>query len=197
MYKVKEVEEDYVARQNSRELSRLKLNKIFDIKVNFAIVKKWIYEQLNQILPDDDIVMDYLCEMLTQDENPDIKVIHLQMKEFMGEDDSKKFCKKLWLLLNSAQQDPDGIPKEILEKTKRKLEPKEVKEPKDFKEQESKEPKDFKEQESKEQSKEPKQESKQNPRERRTNYNRSRSPDRFKDMETNKTRSLYKSDRSK
>ncbi|ODV67069.1 PWI domain-containing protein, partial [Hyphopichia burtonii NRRL Y-1933] len=126
-YKVKEVEEDYVARQNSRELSRLKLNKIFDIKVNisqvnFAIVKKWIFVQLNQILPDDDIVMDYLCEMLTQDENPDIKVIHLQMKEFMGEDDSKKFCKKLWLLLNSAQQDPDGIPKEILEETKRKLE---------------------------------------------------------------------------
>ena len=47
-----------------------------------------------------------------------------QVQDFLGKEESLVFCEKLWKLLISAQDDVDGIPKEILEERKKEMEQK-------------------------------------------------------------------------
>lgn len=126
-YRVSRANEDLLEKQKKKEKKSIKYPKIFKQQVNinevnFDIVKQWISNKINEQLPDDDIVIDYLCELLQAEENPDIKSIHIQMKDFLGDQESMSFCEKLWNLLLSAQQDSDGIPSEILEQRKREVE---------------------------------------------------------------------------
>ena len=40
-------------------------------KVNFAVVEKWIGDTLNEQLPDDDVVIDYVGELLQAEDVPE------------------------------------------------------------------------------------------------------------------------------
>ncbi len=51
---------------------------------------------------------------------PDIKVLQIQLTGFLDKD-TAKFCKELWALCRSAQSNPQGVPKELLEAKKLEL----------------------------------------------------------------------------
>ncbi|KAL8820140.1 MAG: hypothetical protein Q9223_001590 [Gallowayella weberi] len=51
---------------------------------------------------------------------PDIKVLQIQLTGFLDKD-TPKFCKELWTLCLSAQSNPQGVPKELLEAKKLEL----------------------------------------------------------------------------
>lgn len=62
----------------------------------------------------------YYVLSLTQNTQPDIKVIQIQLSFFLGQD-TPAFCKELWTLCLSAQANPQGVPKELLEAKKLEL----------------------------------------------------------------------------
>lgn len=90
-------------------------------KVNEKVMREWIATTLQEQLPDDDITVEFVCELLFGGDQPDIAVIREQMTDFLGELDSKKFCAELWKLLLSAQSDKDGIPEQLLAKRKQHM----------------------------------------------------------------------------
>lgn len=97
-----------------------KLPKIFkqkvDIeKVNLEIIKTWLEKTLDELVPNDDILVDYTYELLQT--NPDIKYILQQLIEFLGEEEAVNFCEELWKLMISAQDDKDGIPPQLVKRT--------------------------------------------------------------------------------
>ncbi|KAJ6116446.1 hypothetical protein N7512_006171 [Penicillium capsulatum] len=51
---------------------------------------------------------------------PDIKALQIQLTGFLDKDTSK-FCKELWSLCLSGQENPQGVPKELLEAKKLEL----------------------------------------------------------------------------
>ena len=51
---------------------------------------------------------------------PDIKSLQIQLTGFLDKD-TASFCKGLWNLLLSAQDSPQGVPKELLEAKKMEL----------------------------------------------------------------------------
>jgi hypothetical protein len=51
---------------------------------------------------------------------PNIKVLQIQLTGFLDKD-TAKFCKELWTLCLSAQSNPQGVPKELLEAKKLEL----------------------------------------------------------------------------
>jgi serine/arginine repetitive matrix protein 1 len=51
---------------------------------------------------------------------PDIKSLQIQLAGFLDKD-TASFCKDLWKLLLSAQDSPQGVPKELLEAKKQEL----------------------------------------------------------------------------
>lgn len=51
---------------------------------------------------------------------PDIKSLQIQLTGFLDKD-TPKFCKDLWNLCISAQENPQGVPKELLEAKKLEL----------------------------------------------------------------------------
>jgi hypothetical protein len=99
--------------------------KLFDkdvdvSKVNFLVIRNWIATTINEIIPDDDIIVDYICELLTdEDTKPDIRAIQTHLISFIGESEAKKFCRSLWKLMLSGQTDKDGIPPELVEQVKK------------------------------------------------------------------------------
>lgn len=56
---------------------------------------------------------------------PKIKEIQIQLNGFLGKD-CASFCKELWNLMLSAQQNPAGVPKELLEAKKQELKQEQV-----------------------------------------------------------------------
>jgi hypothetical protein len=51
---------------------------------------------------------------------PDIKKLQIQLTGFLDKD-TARFCKELWNLCLSAQSNPQGVPKELLEAKKLEL----------------------------------------------------------------------------
>lgn len=60
------------------------------------------------------------AHLLWSREQPDIKVLQIQLTGFLDKD-TPKFCKELWNLCLSAQENPQGVPKELLEAKKLEL----------------------------------------------------------------------------
>lgn len=123
-YAVKEVDTDYYSRQKLKNAGRKPLcfkKKVDTSKVNLPIIKQWIEDTVHEQLPDDDIAVEFVYELLTGEKNPDIVAIQDQMSDFLGEKESLQFCEDLWKLLLSAQKDADGIPEQLIEKRKEKL----------------------------------------------------------------------------
>lgn len=60
------------------------------------------------------------CSLTSQPLQPDIKSLQIQLTGFLDKD-TAPFCKDLWKLLLSAQDSPQGVPKELLEAKKQEL----------------------------------------------------------------------------
>ncbi|CAK7266554.1 hypothetical protein SEPCBS57363_002148 [Sporothrix epigloea] len=93
-------------------------------KVNLQVMKKWIAGRISDILGnDDDVVIELCYNLIESARNPDIKSLQIQLTGFL-ESQTPEFCKELWTLLLSAQTNPQGIPRELLEA--KKLRPKKL-----------------------------------------------------------------------
>ncbi|KAK2805398.1 Dual-specificity kinase, spindle pole body (SPB) duplication and spindle checkpoint function [Onygenales sp. PD_10] len=97
-------------------------NKKVDMnKVNVEVMKKWIAGKISEILGnEDDVVIELCFNLLEGSRFPDIKVLQIQLTGFLDKD-TAKFCKELWNLCLSAQDNPQGVPKELLEAKKLEL----------------------------------------------------------------------------
>ncbi|KAI4190295.1 MAG: hypothetical protein LQ346_004948 [Caloplaca aetnensis] len=109
-------------------------------KVNVEVMKKWIAGKISEVLGNEDDVVIELCFNLLEgsrfvrilipridndthtniSQQPDIKVLQIQLTGFLDKD-TPKFCKELWTLCLSAQSNPQGVPKELLEAKKLEL----------------------------------------------------------------------------
>lgn len=112
------VDQDATDKKAKKPASR-KLPKIFKQEVaipdvDMRVMRRWIAKELDELLKDDDIVVDYLCELLVAEDAPDVRHIHRQLTEFLGEADSLDFCTRLWTLLVSAARASDGIAPELV-----------------------------------------------------------------------------------
>ncbi|KAI9830807.1 MAG: Serine/arginine repetitive matrix protein 1 [Phylliscum demangeonii] len=97
--------------------------KVDMTKVNHEVMKKhvWIAGKISDILGnEDDVVIELCFNLLEGSRFPDIKKLQIQLTGFL-EKDTAKFCKELWTLCLSAQANPQGVPKELLEAKKLEL----------------------------------------------------------------------------
>lgn len=60
------------------------------------------------------------ANLLRSDDQPNVKELQIQLTGFLDKDTSK-FCKELWSLCLSGQENPQGVPKELLEAKKLEL----------------------------------------------------------------------------
>ncbi|KAG5976726.1 hypothetical protein E4U55_007246, partial [Claviceps digitariae] len=90
-------------------------------KVNLQVMKKWIANRISDILGnEDDVVIELCFNLIEGSRHPDIKSLQIQLTGFLDKD-TAPFCKDLWNLLLSAQDSPQGVPKELLEAKKLEL----------------------------------------------------------------------------
>lgn len=108
-------------------------------KVNVEVMKRWIAGKISEILGNEDDVVIELCFNLLEGSRfvcsntprfeasphssihqPNIKVLQIQLTGFLDKD-NPAFCKELWSLCLSAQLNPQGVPKELLEAKKLEL----------------------------------------------------------------------------
>ncbi|KAK1249076.1 hypothetical protein MKX07_002592 [Trichoderma sp. CBMAI-0711] len=90
-------------------------------KVNLQVIKKWIANRISEILGnEDDVVIELCFNLIDGPRYPDIKSLQIQLTGFLDKD-TAPFCKELWKLLLSAQGNPQGVPKELLEAKKLEL----------------------------------------------------------------------------
>ncbi|KAM5470075.1 hypothetical protein MauCBS54593_003958 [Microsporum audouinii] len=95
--------------------------KVDMTKVNIEVMKKWIAERISVILGnEDDVVIELCFNLLEGSRYPNIKHLQINLTGFL-EKDTAKFCKDLWNLCLSAQDSPQGVPKELLEAKKLEL----------------------------------------------------------------------------
>ncbi|KAF3897721.1 Serine/arginine repetitive matrix protein [Trichophyton interdigitale] len=95
--------------------------KVDMTKVNIEVMKKWIAERISEILGnEDDVVIELCFNLLEGSRFPNIKHLQINLTGFL-EKDTAKFCKDLWNLCLSAQDSPQGVPKELLEAKKLEL----------------------------------------------------------------------------
>ncbi|DAA75787.1 TPA_exp: Uncharacterized protein A8136_1509 [Trichophyton benhamiae CBS 112371] len=95
--------------------------KVDMTKVNIEVMKKWIAERISDILGnEDDVVIELCFNLLEGSRFPNIKHLQINLTGFL-EKDTAKFCKDLWNLCLSAQDSPQGVPKELLEAKKLEL----------------------------------------------------------------------------
>ncbi|KAJ5780662.1 hypothetical protein N7457_005822 [Penicillium paradoxum] len=97
-------------------------NKKVDMsKVNVEVLKTWIASEISKILGnEDDVVIELCFAHLEGQRYPDIKSLQIQLTGFLDKD-TPKFCQKLWSLCLSGQDNPQGVPKELLEAKKLEL----------------------------------------------------------------------------
>ncbi|THC88400.1 hypothetical protein EYZ11_012150 [Aspergillus tanneri] len=95
--------------------------KVDMTKVNIEVMKKWIAGKISEILGnEDDVVIELCFNLLEGSRFPDIKSLQIQLTGFLDKD-TARFCKELWSLCLSAQENAQGVPKELLEAKKLEL----------------------------------------------------------------------------
>ncbi|EME79154.1 uncharacterized protein MYCFIDRAFT_216349 [Pseudocercospora fijiensis CIRAD86] len=97
-------------------------NKKVDMtKVNLPVIKKWVSDEIAKILnSDDDVVTEMIFTIIEGSKSPNIKQLQTDITGFLDKD-AAPFCLELWKLCLSAQDSPNGIPKELLEAKKLEL----------------------------------------------------------------------------
>ncbi|KAF2874865.1 hypothetical protein BDV95DRAFT_563798 [Massariosphaeria phaeospora] len=86
-------------------------------KVNMGVIKTWIAGRINEILGDDEVVVETCFNLLEQQQHPNIRSIHVALSGFLDKD-TAAFCKELWILLLSAQDNPNGVPQAMVDAKK-------------------------------------------------------------------------------
>ncbi|KAM0512251.1 hypothetical protein ACHAPE_009067 [Trichoderma viride] len=82
---------------------------------------RWIANRISEILGnEDDVVIELCFGLIEGPRHPDIKSLQIQLTGFLDKE-TAPFCKELWKLLLSAQGNPQGVPKELLEAKKLEL----------------------------------------------------------------------------
>lgn len=120
-YSVQQVDEDYYGRKQTKPKGKVLKQHVDTTKINLPILKVWLEEEMQKHLPDDDIAVELIYEMLEGNREPSASEIQEQLVTFLGEDDGRAFCSQLWQLLISGQRDKDGIPEELLEKRQQQI----------------------------------------------------------------------------
>jgi serine/arginine repetitive matrix protein 1 len=96
-------------------------------KVQLEIMKPFITSKLNELMPvEDEVIIEYVFSQLEQTKNPDGKSMQIMMTGFLGKTRSKTFMTDLWKILMEAQESPYGIPRELIELTKKQQKIKEA-----------------------------------------------------------------------
>lgn len=121
-YSVQLVDEDFYGRNVKKPRGKILKQHVDTTKVHLPIIKEWLEEEMQKHLPDDDIAVELIYEMLEGNKEPGAGEIQEQLQTFLGDDDGRVFCQQLWQLLVSAQEDKDGIPEQLLEKRKQQME---------------------------------------------------------------------------
>ena len=76
---------------------------------------------MNQLLGiDDDVVVDFVFNLLENTQFPDPKDMQINLTGFLNGKNTQIFMQELWELLASAQDNVGGIPTIFLEQRKRK-----------------------------------------------------------------------------
>uniref|UniRef100_T1JQ43 PWI domain-containing protein n=1 Tax=Tetranychus urticae TaxID=32264 RepID=T1JQ43_TETUR len=93
------------------------LNHKVDLtKVNLDALKPWISKRLEEILMmDDDVVVDFVINQLTENKFPDGKLLQINLTGFLNGKMAREFMGELWDHLLEAQASPDGIPPKLAE----------------------------------------------------------------------------------
>ncbi|KAK4498732.1 hypothetical protein PRZ48_009242 [Zasmidium cellare] len=104
--------------------------KVDMTKINLLVIKKWVAGEVARILKNDDDVVTEMIFAILEGSNkasthllarcPDIKRLQTDLTGFLDQD-AAPFCLGLWKMCLSAQEDPNGIPKELLEAKKLEL----------------------------------------------------------------------------
>lgn len=117
--------EEAKAQRKQRKVEERCFDTRVDVsKVSMPVIKQWLVDALSENLPDDDVAVEFIYELLVGAENdePDIGAIREQMNDFLGKEKSRLFCLDLWRLLLDAQESPEGVPQKLVDERKSKLE---------------------------------------------------------------------------
>ena len=102
-------------------------------KVNLEVMKTWIAKEIVEIVGyEDEILIDMIYNTISNQEvnrvvlfshcqNLDPKHLQMTLVPFLN-NDASSFTKHLWELMLSAQEDPQGIPQEFIDKKMEELE---------------------------------------------------------------------------
>eukprot|EP00920_Eleutheroschizon_duboscqi_P009197 GHVT01021032.1.p1 GENE.GHVT01021032.1~~GHVT01021032.1.p1 ORF type:complete len:491 (-),score=45.91 GHVT01021032.1:1779-3251(-) len=104
-------------------------------KVSLDFLKPWISKRITELLGfEDDIVIDYCWTQLTPDptmseedgkREVDPKVLQINLTGFMAKK-AGVFVKELWELMLSAQDNPAGIPQQLIDEKKNEMQRKRI-----------------------------------------------------------------------
>ena len=102
-------------------------------KVNIPVMSQWVERKITELLGfEDEIVASTAINLFLPTTNPafdapsvppkiDPRRAQLNLAGFLGEEDAATFCKELWTLMLDAQETPTGIPRKLLEDTKKEM----------------------------------------------------------------------------
>ncbi|KAJ2910441.1 Serine/arginine repetitive matrix protein 1 [Coemansia aciculifera] len=83
-------------------------------KVNTEAIKPWLSYKINNVLGiDDEVLFEYILNMLEESDTPDGKAMQVNLTGFM-ESKAGEFMQDLWTVLLEAQKGPGGIPESFI-----------------------------------------------------------------------------------
>ncbi|KAJ2439329.1 Serine/arginine repetitive matrix protein 1, partial [Coemansia sp. RSA 2424] len=100
-------------------ISQTKFNSILKkridmTKINMEVIKPWISRKINELLGiEDDVLFEYIVNMLQESDNPDGKAMQINLTGFL-EFKTEEFMQSLWTILLEAQKGPGGIPESLI-----------------------------------------------------------------------------------
>jgi len=99
------------------------LDKKIDMKkVKLEIMKPFITGRLNaMMIEEDEVIIEYVFSQLEETKYPDGKAMQIMLTGFLGKTKAKAFMSDLWEILTEAQENPHGIPKELIELKKNEI----------------------------------------------------------------------------
>jgi hypothetical protein len=104
-------------------------NQTIDLqKVNLEVIKICMAGKMSEILAredDVDVAMEFCFNLLYNERFLVVRLLEIELTGFL-EVDTTPFCKELFRLCLSAQSNPQGIPKELLEAKERQLRHEEI-----------------------------------------------------------------------
>ena len=85
-------------------------------KVKLDVLKPWITKRVAECLGiEDDVVVEFIFNQLEDEKNPDPRKMQINLTGFLNGKNARIFMGELWKMLNSAQNNAEGIPQELLD----------------------------------------------------------------------------------